>query len=368
MSDTNNLFKFATKELSQDAVICWILNWLNFPDSDLYGLGKQFFSVINDSELDKGEKIVVHQQKESADIVVVVPSQQKIIIIEDKVYSSEHDNQIETYKNRFNEIGKQKEVLGIQTETPYCVKTVYLKTGFFYDNDKLVKADYIVDGKLFYNIVSNPEYQGKSEILDCFVQHLKGLLEWYDNHGNITGRYDDGGYHLSWEHYAQYRLMRFVFPEKMWDGVSQPYKVYSDSSSGRPWTEMDVAPAFNYIDSDDKFTLFWRIDSATKGPYLSFRLYEWFDKTDEKKRNRHIDCYNKLKEICEETVNSENDIGIFWKDVNDGYRGNYYESALFTIYLAPYLEKWDEVSDKLADYVRRITSEIMDKISDIAFG
>ena len=29
----NNIFSFATGELSQDAFICWCLNWINEPDN-----------------------------------------------------------------------------------------------------------------------------------------------------------------------------------------------------------------------------------------------------------------------------------------------------------------------------------------------
>lgn len=34
----NNLFDFATSELSQDAVICWCVNWYNEKESKLYPL------------------------------------------------------------------------------------------------------------------------------------------------------------------------------------------------------------------------------------------------------------------------------------------------------------------------------------------
>ena len=30
----NNIFSFATNELSQDAFICWCLNWINMPVRD----------------------------------------------------------------------------------------------------------------------------------------------------------------------------------------------------------------------------------------------------------------------------------------------------------------------------------------------
>ena len=355
----NNIFDFATKELSQDAVLCWILNWVNYPNSRLYGLGYDLLTAINGTKIPDGEQIQVLQQKENADIVVVIPSERKIIIIEDKVYSSEHDNQIEKYRKVFSRIEKQKDVLGIKTEKPYQVSTVYLKTGYFYDNDKLVQVDIIIDGQKLYKIVSNAVFRGESEVLDSYVSYLKRLLDWYNKFEDVTGRYEDGGYHISWEGFTQFKMMRFIFPESMWDGISNVYKVENGSSSGRPWTELSIVPDTCYKDSNDRFSLFWRIDTAKKGPYLSLRFYESFDKQDKDKAGRHNECYTKLKAICERTIKKENSIGILWDDVNDGYRGNYKEASLFTIYLAKYLDKWDEIGDEFAEYIRSVTKEIV---------
>ena len=44
--EENKLFKFATKELSQDAFICWCINWINYKDSRLYDLGKNMLNEI----------------------------------------------------------------------------------------------------------------------------------------------------------------------------------------------------------------------------------------------------------------------------------------------------------------------------------
>ena len=38
----NNIFSFATNELSQDAFICWCLNWINMPVRDDNASGRQF--------------------------------------------------------------------------------------------------------------------------------------------------------------------------------------------------------------------------------------------------------------------------------------------------------------------------------------
>ena len=41
----NNIFKYATKELSQDAFLCWLANWYNY-DSPLKTLSKEFVDLI----------------------------------------------------------------------------------------------------------------------------------------------------------------------------------------------------------------------------------------------------------------------------------------------------------------------------------
>ena len=38
----NNMFKFATKELSQDAFLCWLINGINTKDEGLKKLAKEF--------------------------------------------------------------------------------------------------------------------------------------------------------------------------------------------------------------------------------------------------------------------------------------------------------------------------------------
>lgn len=40
------MFKYATKELSQDAFICWCINWINYQDDKLYNLGKDMLNTI----------------------------------------------------------------------------------------------------------------------------------------------------------------------------------------------------------------------------------------------------------------------------------------------------------------------------------
>ena len=114
----NNIFKFITKEISHDSFICWILNWLEMPqtpeNNDVINFSKNFLKqIIKDSKnkelenlLEKDFKIKIFKQfkkkfnnKDYIDVDVLVVIESKyIIIIEDKINTGIHDNQIERYK------------------------------------------------------------------------------------------------------------------------------------------------------------------------------------------------------------------------------------------------------------------------------
>lgn len=100
-----NIFKFATKELSQDAFFCWLLNFASpeFENSnyaDLHNLGKDFFKhILNyDTEINHLE---IKTQVKSIDIWIEV-NNTDLIIIEDKTYSNLGENQLKRYYDYAN--------------------------------------------------------------------------------------------------------------------------------------------------------------------------------------------------------------------------------------------------------------------------
>lgn len=359
----NNIFSFATKELSQDAVICWLLNWIKYPESDLHGLAKELFQLLGVDDVDIHQEIAIKRQLSKADIVVALHGQKQILIIEDKVYSSEHGNQIEEYAKYFRELNHQKDLLNNNTGNPYPVKTVYFKTGYYFDVDKMVVADVMVNALQFYNIVSNPRYLNKSEILDAYVEHLKGIMDYYEQYGDFTKKYEEGGFYISWEAIAQHNLMRTLFPEEKWDKKSKVFMVETGSSSGRPWAETNICEEIQHNNSEDKYRFFWRIDTNNNGPYLSLRLYDWFEKNNESKKKRHTELYDDcIANSAKIFENLKSSIELRWDDVKEGYRGNYVESSLFAIKLADYLQSWDTKGESLIKDVNVITNAFLKEI------
>jgi hypothetical protein len=370
----NNIFDFATSELSQDAFICWCVNWINDDSKPaLKGLSVRLLQKF--AGVDKVESVKVCRQfsrdvtpddkKIAVKIDVLLVVNRKIaVIVEDKVFSGEHDNQIQRYVEGIRYLADHAEAVddlyGIQE-----IRTVFLKTGFMYDIDKTVHADVVVDATTFKGILEL--FKGESEILDSYIEYLDGLQRWYDEHGNYKNVQPESfwNWNIARDQIAQYKLMRYIFPEDMWDGHSSKYMVDHGSSYGQPWTEMDIF-GNKYNDSEDSYYIFWRIDTDKDGPYISLRFYEDFNKKDEQRKVRHRDLYDRLSGILSHIVTENRErLNFEWDDLYPGYRGNYKESSLIHFKLKDKLREWDKSGEKVCGAIRELTELFLAHIAEI---
>lgn len=126
-----NIFNYATSELSQDAFICWLLQWAasEFKDIDpkLNECGLKFidalFSRAGKRKPEKIDSIEVKKQVDSIDVLVLlkeVSGDIHAIIIEDKTDTKHHSGQLERYYT----IVKDKFKIPEKNIIP-----IYLKTG-----------------------------------------------------------------------------------------------------------------------------------------------------------------------------------------------------------------------------------------------
>ena len=144
----NNIFNFATSELSQDAFICWLCNWVNFDDNSLSedekklkALATEFIEKMIGEKLED-RKVNIKRQYQKIDVLLEIQNKTEFItneneknpvvdiyvIIEDKVGTGLHSNQQKTYRDIISE--KNKEDNGNKAE----IKVVYYK---IYDEDNM---------------------------------------------------------------------------------------------------------------------------------------------------------------------------------------------------------------------------------------
>ncbi|WP_314292992.1 PD-(D/E)XK nuclease family protein [Leptotrichia massiliensis] len=146
--ERNNIFNFATSELSQDAFICWLCNWVNFDDNDLSEDKKKLKELATDFiEKMSGEKlgdrkVNIKRQYQKIDVLLEIQNKTEFItkedekipvvdmyvIIEDKVGTGLHSNQIERYRELISE--KNEKDNGSRAK----IKVVYYK---IYDEDNM---------------------------------------------------------------------------------------------------------------------------------------------------------------------------------------------------------------------------------------
>ena len=146
--ERNNIFNFATSELSQDAFICWLCNWVNFDDNNLSedekklkALATEFIEKMIGEKLED-RKVNIKRQYQKIDVLLEIQNKTEFItkgnninpivdmyvIIEDKVGTGLHSNQIERYRELISE--KNEKDNGSRAK----IKVVYYK---IYDEDNM---------------------------------------------------------------------------------------------------------------------------------------------------------------------------------------------------------------------------------------
>ncbi len=167
-----NLFSFATSELSQDAMICWLLSWASpeykDTDSELHCLGvsliEAFFEkhgkkvpVIND--------IKVKKQDNRIDVLCEL-NDEFAILIEDKTGTTNHSNQLVRY---LEEVKSRK----YKEEN---ILPIYYKTEDQGDYSDIEEKGYQVFRRDDILEVLKP-YQGNDSIATDYREYLQGISD-----------------------------------------------------------------------------------------------------------------------------------------------------------------------------------------------
>ena len=165
-----NLFNYATSELSQDAIICYILEWAKIENKTtnekLYELGVNFIDSLFD--ISKKEKpktynnIEIKKQYKNIDILCIV-NNEYAIIIEDKINTKNHSNQLQRYYEEIKKDFKIDKILPI-----------FFKTGDQSNYDDVISKGYSVyQRKDFLNVLNKKEY--KNDIISDYTNYLQNL-------------------------------------------------------------------------------------------------------------------------------------------------------------------------------------------------
>ena len=377
----NNLFDFATSELSQDAIIAWLFNWFNDKSNlELHKLSKQLIYQITGISKENIETVKVFRQLTSnvkvdqkdvsvkIDVLIIVNN--IAVIIEDKTFTHEHDEQIDTYKSGLQKLIDDNEIPGYDcTLQPINeIITVYWKTGFYDDFDSAVVANYYIKRSDLLKALNN--INSNNDIFNDYFKHLLKLEENEKSEQNfeiikedfkdIWDKYPN----YSWSYVGQYRFLdclrndKFVLKKgKMYE----PYQVYSDSSSGRPWSQMVVY--YGEYQTGDKYGIFFRADTDTKGPYISLRLYENKEQYKTNK-DQHKAKWWELRGIVDKILSENDDLKSLLKETYPGKKENYNEASVFHLHLDKYFKYWENGGSEIIEKLRKFNDLFLENLDN----
>lgn len=176
-----NLFDYATKELSQDAVICWLLAWAGqSKEEDVGDASKEelrrcglrlLHGVLPGIALGPEVEVRVHHQVKHIDILAHVNGRH-VILIEDKTNTREHNDQLRRYYKDVRD-GRLEKHTGIPETAAEDIHAICIKTGnqSLEDRKRIDSQGYAVFDREDFLRVLEP-YRGDNEILLDFRRHL----------------------------------------------------------------------------------------------------------------------------------------------------------------------------------------------------
>ncbi|GJE42182.1 PD-(D/E)XK nuclease family protein [Methylobacterium soli] len=233
-----NLFKYATKELSQDAFFCWLLAWADdaYGDSDvaLHGIGRGFVDMLlaeHDLAMDGRTRVVVHRQYNYVDILVEV-GDDLVLLIEDKVHAGIHGDQLTRYKERVAE-----------TFPGRRIAPVFLKTGDQARYDKVVEAGFKRVGRERLLGFLRPACAASSHpILQDFVAVLEEMEAAVQAFRSAPPADWDG----SWPWIGLYISLQAEFADLNWQYTPNPSGGFLAAWwHGRSWTNPQTGRAYD---------------------------------------------------------------------------------------------------------------------------
>lgn len=191
--ETPNIFNYASKELSQDAVMAWFFACLHSNNTNYKTIGKQFIAFIFDQTYMVGdiqsdmqlESTSPHTQYHKIDVYSVLKIGNIIhpIIIEDKTNTFLHDEQMMKYCKTVAKWTKEKKYLN-ELKTGFDNKDlnwgdilyVYFKSGFSPNFEKkLLKVEAATAKAVVKETNSNINLQVREIYLDDMINFIASL-------------------------------------------------------------------------------------------------------------------------------------------------------------------------------------------------
>ena len=265
-----NIFDFATKELSQDAVICWLVACAGNAEGYYQQRGLDFVSALASRCLNLPDGCLVTEVEEPKpqysriDVYFRARVDGNLVsfVVEDKIGTQMHGDQLDRYRKVVQDDNLEEDQILL----------VYFKTGYVYDDER---ANAENAGFNVFNLDDMLRFLRQQPVGD---DH-EILRQYRDRLKRVAAERSTSLRELNWSHgFVQYEFMKRIRDELVDDRkldwtrlIDHQHRshgwvgdvTHGANNNGNPWTQ------YWFCDY-----LFWRIDGyACKGnAYGTLRL------------------------------------------------------------------------------------------------
>lgn len=284
--DIQNLFAYAPKELSHSAFWAWVLNSLRHPRVSEYAgpqkIAKEMISKLTNGKFLPSVNHVITEQPLKygagrADIYVTNKAGQ-VLVIEMKINRAVSNKQLDRYKKSLDRThGRRKGFVALVSA--------------YFDSDALCSERYSVLDLEGQQGIIKP-YLNSHEIVSEYGGWLNWKLEGAATRREKlnTGEFKDLREPLTDDVETQWMLMREIVQRsekliKRSPGIEYQSARYHGTSVGRPWVQYQFYEKYE----SNPYVIIYRLDSASRGPYLAVRDYKKHTKKNKTVRRERLD-------------------------------------------------------------------------------
>ena len=281
-----NIFNYAKSELTNDAIICWMLDWTNSEHEIYKNLSQDMIRLFTKNKDLDVESVKIKKQYKNIDVLVEV-NDSEVIVIEDKVKTSSHSNQLERYKDTIDNEEFYKN---------YNKHYIYYKVGNESQNNGVEQAGYTrIKRDEILNIIK--KYRDlNNDLLNDYIDYLESI----EKTSNMYKEEDDINKWdwETWEGYYNHLQLKDDIKEGYWRKVNNQ----KGGFLAFIWDCKD----YKYIkdDKEVKYYIYPQIESNSgnsdgEKTKLSFKL-ECSDPAYRKELRE--DIYERLEKLLKEYV------------------------------------------------------------------
>ena len=310
---SQNIFNYATSELSQDAFLSLLIAWFDSDKKELQEISKDFINALYNEYFKSNtvldiESVKIKQQYFKIDIYFEVKEINGNIIpfiIEDKTWTEPHSKQLNRYVDKVAKAVaniKKNKIVKIFFKTGHITEKDKFDTQNIYYADKVEQEEYIKLIPYYYKIIDIQwmwkfisKYHIDHFIFNQYVAFIQKEFysAMYDINTDTKKELKDWGYSDVWKGHVQYQIVEYIKSNLLKTGAVENKNKIRYVRNGKAWNTW-----WTFYEEAKQYGIFFKIVNLNGKRRIRLVEYSYKNTTPEEKKKSLTEnieiCHNIL--------------------------------------------------------------------------